>query len=97
MRYRRLIANFFLKGCALGRLHNTSAQRLIRAILDEIDLQHVRNTNACRSFTDRDEMNHYVNESCVNGEAMDYLEFGVFQGNSIRGWTNLNRHHDSRF
>jgi O-methyltransferase len=28
---------------------------------------------------------------------MDYLEFGVFQGDSIKCWAGLNKHQDSRF
>jgi len=41
-------------------------------------------------------MYQYVHRSCVNGEAMDYLEFGVLQGDSIRCWAGLNKHEDSR-
>ena len=42
-------------------------------------------------------MYRYVHGSCVTDESMDYLEFGVLQGNSIGFWTRLNRHNDSRF
>ena len=97
MRLRRQIADFFIKGCGLRKLHDSRAQKLIRTILDEIDLQHVRDTHPCRSFDSREGMYRFVHESCVNGEAIDYLEFGVFQGDSIRYWTGLNTHKDSRF
>ena len=39
----------------------------------------------------------YVHQSQIQGEAIDYLEFGVFQGESIRYWANLNKNDESRF
>ncbi len=39
----------------------------------------------------------FVNESRLSGEPIDYLEFGVYQGASIREWSNLNQQKDSRF
>jgi hypothetical protein len=70
---------------------------MIRSVLDEIDLQHVRDANPCQSCTGRLEMYRYVDETSIRQEAIDYLEFGVFQGESIRRWTNLNKNKDSRF
>ena len=97
MRSRRRIANFLIKGCGLRKLHGSKPQRLIRTVLDEIDLQHLRDGNPCSSFSDRAEMYRYVHESCIRADAVDYLEFGVFQGESIRQWAGLNKHKDSRF
>ncbi len=42
-------------------------------------------------------MYRYLHSSRFNGDAMDYLEFGVFQGASMRHWLELNRHEASRF
>jgi len=81
----------------LRKLQGGKLQKFIRAVLDEIDLQHVRDAYPCRSFHDRAEMYRYVQESCINGEAIDYLEFGVYQGESVRQWLSLNQHKDSRF
>jgi hypothetical protein len=39
---------------------------------------------------------HLNNEIAANGP-IDYLEFGVYQGDAINFWTDLNRHPDSRF
>jgi O-methyltransferase len=94
---RRHIANFFIKGCRLRKLQDGKLQRFIRTVLDEIDLQHVRDAYPCSSFSDRAEMFRHVQESYIKGEALDYLEFGVFQGESIRQWARLNTHEDSRF
>lgn len=94
---RRQLAKFLIKGCGLHKLHNTAAQKLIRSILDEIDLQHFRDIHPCRSFGCRVKMYRYIQESLIRGDPMDYLEFGVFRGESVRWWTDLNRHKDSRF
>jgi len=97
MRARRKIGNFFLKSCRLRKLQGGKLQRFTRALLDEIQLQNVRDAYPCHSFGDRAEMYRSVHEIRINGGALDYLEFGVFQGDSMRQWTGLNKHKDSRF
>ncbi len=97
MRSRRRVANFFIKGCGLRKLKGGKLQRFIRAVLDEIDLQHVRDAYPCSSFRDRAGMYRAIHESYIDGNAVDYLEFGVFQGDSMRQWASLNKHKDSRF
>ncbi len=97
MRLRRRVANGFIKGCGLRKLHGGKLQESIRAVLDEIDLQHLRDSFPCPSFDDRAKMYAYIHQLCVGGDAMDYLEFGVFQGESIRQWVGLNRSEESRF
>jgi hypothetical protein len=39
----------------------------------------------------------YVNDVTLSGAPIDYLEFGVYEGWSIRQWARLNRHPESRF
>jgi O-methyltransferase len=97
MRVRRRLSNFFIKTCGLRRLHGGGAQRFVRAVLDEIDLQHLRDVSPCHRLDDRNEMYRYVHEACVKSGPVDYLEFGVFNGDSIRQWASLNAHPDSRF
>jgi len=97
MTTRRRVANFFIKSCELRKLHNGKVQKLVRAVLDEIDLQHIRDIYPCPSFRDRTEMYRWVHESCIRGEAVDYLEFGVFKGDSMRQWATVNKNRSSRF
>jgi O-methyltransferase len=97
MRLRRRGADFVIKGCGLRKLQNSRLQKFIRAFLDEIDLQHIRDSHPCRSLHDRAELYRFVHDSYVKGEALDYLEFGVFQGDSIRQWVSLNQNPESRF
>jgi O-methyltransferase len=47
-------------------------------------------------FPDRTALFRWLNES-LNDQPIDYLEFGVAAGDSIRLWSGLNRHPDSRF
>src|ERR1700732_3758013 len=91
------IAHFFIKGCGLRKLHDSKLQRFVRAVLDEIDLQHVRDSYHCRSFADRAQMWRFMQNSYINDGAVDYLEFGVFEGESMKWWTGLNTHKGSRF
>jgi len=97
MRTRRRIANALINGCGLWRLHDSLAQKLIRSVLDEIDVQHLKNTQPCPAFDDRQGMYEYLNANIVKAEAIEYLEFGVFRGESIRAWMSLNQNRDSRF
>jgi hypothetical protein len=97
MRLRRRIANFILKECRLRKLQGSRPQRFIRAVLDEIDFQNLRDAYPCDGFHDRAEMYRSVHQRFIGGEPIDYLEFGVFQGNSIRQWAALNSHKGSRF
>jgi len=39
----------------------------------------------------------YLSEHVLKGAAIDYLEFGVYRGASVREWVKLNPHPDSRF
>lgn len=48
-------------------------------------------------FGERFELYAYLNESVVTGTSIDYLEFGVANGDSIREWMRLNTHPQSRF
>jgi O-methyltransferase len=42
-------------------------------------------------------MYSYLQKSYFDGDAVDYLEFGVFKGVSISQWAGLNQHKQSRF
>jgi hypothetical protein len=46
---------------------------------------------------DRNALYEYIHKNHVGGSAIDYLEFGVFEGESIKKWMELNAHQDSRF
>lgn len=97
MSAQRLIANILLKGCGLRRLHNTTVQKLVRSMIDEIDLQNFRDTNPCPEFAKRTEMYDHINSAVLQNAPIDYLEFGVYQGDSIRHWASVNRDPASRF
>src|SRR5580704_10061871 len=45
----------------------------------------------------RNALYEYIHKNHVGGSAIDYLEFGVFEGESIKKWMELNAHQDSRF
>jgi O-methyltransferase len=94
---RRRIANLVLRHCGFRKLHATRLEEFARTVLDEIDFQYLRDNNPCRSFRERGDMYRYVHESFIKEQAIDYLEFGVFQGESMRKWITLNSRGESRF
>jgi len=53
---RKRIAKFLINDCGLCELHGGKLQKAIRSVLDEIDLQHFRNSEPCRLFANRLEM-----------------------------------------
>jgi O-methyltransferase len=97
MSIKRRIADFLIKTCSLRRLRNGRLQSVVRNVLDEIDLQHLRDSNPCPSAESREQMYRVMHESYIGNDAIDYLEFGVFQGASMAHWVDLNRRGDSRF
>ena len=51
--------------------------------------------SACPEFPGRIDLYQHI--ALLTDGPIDYLEFGVWQGASIRSWLELNRHPDSRF
>jgi hypothetical protein len=52
---------------------------------------------ACPHFPDRWRFYQHLHQTYVGDGPIDYVEFGVFSGNSLRKWVSLNRHPASRF
>jgi O-methyltransferase len=94
---KRKIADFFILGCGLRRLYNSRAQALARELMDEFDFQHLRDTHPCKESATREAMYDQISTVLIKGNPVDYLEFGVFRGDSIRYWTTINRSAESRF
>ncbi len=49
------------------------------------------------TFHDRYKLYDYINNTVVHNKPIVYCEFGVFEGASIKYWSDLNSHSDSRF
>jgi hypothetical protein len=54
-------------------------------------------SHPCERLPDRDDLYRLLIEREGLDGPIDYLEFGVFQGQTIRWWTEQNRHPESRF
>jgi hypothetical protein len=48
-------------------------------------------------FEDRFKLYEYLQTNLVGASPIDYLEFGVFKGRTIKRWSELNPNPDSRF
>jgi Methyltransferase domain len=62
-------------------------------------IETVRRCSDCPKFLKREEMYSYLNEIYFEDgkQAVDYFEFGVYQGQSMAFWSGLNTHPSSRF
>jgi len=49
------------------------------------------------TFENRYRMYDYLSQEIIGGGPIDYLEFGVSKGESLKHWTEIDRHPDSRF
>jgi O-methyltransferase len=49
------------------------------------------------TFESRYDLYQYINNEIIKNGSIDYLEFGVAEGNTMRDWVNLNQHEASRF
>lgn len=50
-----------------------------------------------RVFKNRYRLYEYINTEIINNGPVDYLEYGVYRGRSIKYWSGNNTHIDSRF
>jgi len=50
-----------------------------------------------KAFEDRFDLYEHLNRCILQNAPIDYLEFGVWQGATIKKWCDLNRSGDSRF
>lgn len=49
------------------------------------------------TYEERHRLYEYVNEVFIGNAPIDYLEFGVACGNSMKRWSSINQHPGSRF
>lgn len=57
----------------------------------------VRKHRGGARFDNRFALYDELHASCLDGSPIDFLEFGVWNGDSTSYWANLDRHPDSRF
>ncbi len=57
----------------------------------------VKSAHGVPRFRDRKELHAFVHQTYCGREPIDYLEFGVYQGDSLRFWCGTNTDSDSRF
>jgi len=51
----------------------------------------------CPAFPEREQLYDYLREQVLGGAPVDYLEFGVYKGESIAYWLSKDKHPDSRY
>src|SRR5262245_43061968 len=51
----------------------------------------------CPMLPEHTDLYRHIQTHVIQDRPIDYLEFGVFKGESIAAWTEINRHEQSRF
>ena len=85
---KRLAAKLFPRH--IGLLEKINANALFARWLSEQQGRVV-------AFENVYDLYHYINKEVCGEGAIDFLEFGVYKGNSIRLWSEMNRDPQSRF
>jgi O-methyltransferase len=72
------------------------------SLLDKVNInalvaKWMRENRSLPKFAKRNEMYHLIETEFLDGGPIDYLEFGVWRGESILYWADLNRNPESRF
>ena len=78
----------------LWRRYSATVDRINRNPLNKKFSIENRNVS---TFTDRIKMWHFLCHEIIHDLPIDYFEFGVFRGDSIREWINMSISPDSRF
>lgn len=84
-----------VKGLLSKLIPNSNKLRVL-ACLPEIQQWRRSRIENYPTFDNRKDLYDFINQKC-SGLTITYLEFGVFKGESIEYWSNLNKHKDSRF
>lgn len=59
--------------------------------------QWIKNHPCEAVFRKREELYSYLNDTLLRAISIDYLEFGVYKGDSLRRWSSINKNPSSRF
>lgn len=70
-------------------VENLNSNPLLKKFFDE--------NSKCPRHRDRHEHFRYISQEIVGNNPIDYLEFGVYRGDSIKEWANLNQSPERRF
>jgi len=82
---------------ALAPLRSSNALEFIVQFLKFGEYIRTSGVRSCPSFPDKYAMYEYIQTNIIGDEPIDYLEFGVCTGTSLRRWVDINRNERSRF
>lgn len=81
----------------LSKLIPESSMLRFLTYLPKLETWRKRHAKNCPTFKDRYELYTYINTEILRNGRIDYLEFGVYKGTSIKYWSQINTHDYSRF
>lgn len=76
------------------RRYSINIDRINRNVINR---EYAKENSDIPIFSSRELLWHYISVTILHDTPIDYLEFGVFEGDSILKWTQLNTRPESRF
>ena len=86
------------KKALIGTIFPNYSKVLDKANWNARWLATLRKAGNVPQFQDRADLHSFINETRLGGgnDRVDYLEFGVYRGDSLRMWASLNKNPSSR-
>ena len=80
-----------------AKLIPNSLQLQYLANVPKLETWRKKYKNTFPIFPERYKMYDYINQEILNNDAINYLEFGVYQGDSFKHWVKANTNDSSKF
>ena len=97
MQFAPNLKGWLKKACLAAPFSNERFVRKLDSLVWYVRYHRWLQGHPCRAFVKRSELREYLVESFFKDAAVDYFEFGVFQGDTLRWFALQNQHRASRF
>jgi len=83
--------------CILSKVMPDSSRLRYLSYIARLESWRKKHDESFPIFNDRYDLYNYLNSDILDKDRIDYLEFGVWKGDTIKYWASINSHRESRF